>query len=99
MISGKRLAPRRLGAYFVQLPTTQIGIGSYEAVGEAAETSNEPVPFLPKVVTGPEGAGPTEVAAQREGAKSALLMLAVFGLFSASGYAGYQVARKLGVRA
>lgn len=56
--------------------------------------------FLPQVVTGPQGADATRVVAQREAAKSALMMLAVVGLFGVAGYAGYRATRQMqGARA
>lgn len=97
MISGKRLAPRRLGAYFSQLPATQIGIGSYEAVGGGRSLGDEQVTtaaFAPQVVAAPESSGDAQEVARR-GAKSALAVLVLFGAFTAASYGGYRATRSL----
>lgn len=97
MISGKRLAPRRLGSYFNRLPARQIGIGQYEQVsgklGETiATTAVDTTQPPPKVVAAPESSDPASEAA-RSGARGALQTLVLYGLFCAAAYGGYRAVR------
>lgn len=98
MISGKRLAPRRLGSYFNRLPARQIGIGQYEQVsGHLGDdvpvtTTAAVTQALPKVVAAPESSNQATEAA-RAGAKGALQTLVLFGLFCASAWVGNRVVR------
>ncbi len=51
--------------------------------------------FLPQVVQGPQSSSDVSVAAQQNGAKGALMMLAFLGCLGAAGYVGYRATRSL----
>lgn len=97
MISGKRLAPARLGTLYPRLSGMQIGIGTYEAVGGsglgAEQVSASSV--TPQVVAAPEAGNGDAQEVARRGAVSALATLVLFGTFCAASYGGYRVARSM----
>lgn len=67
MISGRRSAPGRLGAYFQSLRTTPIGVGNYEPVSGTPDAPGAAEQTLLGVVQVTAPAGPYTVWGERSG--------------------------------
>ncbi len=97
---GASFAAARLGGVLVfPIQTPVLGSDRERPQGSFPDAFMAQFPggggFLPQVVKGPQSASDVSVAAQRNGAKSALMMLAFLGCLGAAGYVGYRTTRGL----
>lgn len=93
-------AARRLGGTLVFPVAVPVSPGDRERPqGTFQEALTAQFPgggqFLPQVVTGPEAGHEVTVVAQREAAKSALLVLGILGCGAVAAWAGYKATRSM----
>jgi hypothetical protein len=102
VISGRRGAPGHLGSLYARLPANQIGIGSYEGVGDdsapataALVTPTDPG-FVPQVVPAPEPAVNVQPTTTPQGTSRGAALFLVIAFGAAAAYGGYRLTVSMG---